>query len=458
MEDITQFFGRFHPLIVHLPIGFLILAGIMQVLSIKIKKYATVLDPAIGVALLWGAIACIGAVAIGWLLSLQGGYDEKILFWHKWLGILLTIISFLAWLIKSQKIRLPNTLFYGVVISILILVSVSGHLGGSLTHGEDYLLAYSPNFIKKIAGVSVSNNETNLKNKHPDSVKVYADVIQPILNEKCASCHNASKMKGGLVLTNYDDFIKGGDNGNIINNKNPLESEFLFRVTLAKGHKKYMPPRGKPLTFSEIQIISWWMQSGSDSISKFSTSKFMNNELIHTLNRDYQLDYSAKPYYEKVKVDSLSLLTLSELQQNNFKVNFMGKNSHMISVGYKGASITKEQIEKLLLAKEQITWLNLSNCGVTDDLLQVLLDLTNLTSLNLHSNPITDIGIKDFMNLEHLTSLNLYDTKIGSTGLEEILQLPSLSKIYVWKTAITTDFIEEISSKYPKIEIISELN
>jgi len=458
MEDITAFLGRFHPLVVHLPIGILMMAGLMQILAWKSKKYANTLDSAIGLILFWGGISSIGAVAIGWLLSLQGGYDETLLFWHKWLGVLVTLMAFICWFSKTKngsfyKSAMPITLFF-----VILLISVSGHLGGSLTHGEDYLLQYAPKFIKNIAGASLNDNESKLHSMPADSIIAYTHVIQPILDKKCVSCHSSSKKRGGLLLTNYSELLKGGDNGSIIDVKNPLESEFLNRVTLPKGHKLFMPPKGNALTFSEIQITKWWMKSGADSISKFSQAKNLDDELLNALIRDYQLDYYPKPYYEKVIVDSLPTASLTELKQNEFVVDFMGEFNHMISVRYKGDDITKEQIEKLLLAKEQITWLDLNNSNVTDELLEILPNFKNLTRLNLHSNPITDKGIKELISLSHLTSLNLYNTKISGIGLTGLVQLESLSRLYVWNTDITTLEIQELTKKHPQIDIIASLN
>lgn len=458
MENITHFLGRFHPLIVHLPIGILLMAGILQLIALKSKKYANALDPAIGLTLLWGAISSIGAVGIGWLLSLQGGYDDATLFWHKWLGIVVTIIAFVGWLIRADKIKMKNSFFYMVLTAIIVLVSVTGHLGGSLTHGEDYLLVYSPDIIKKMIGADIGERQNNLQDMHPDSVMVYPHIIQPMLDSKCVSCHSSSKKRGGLVLSSYSDFIAGGENGYSVDTKSPMESDFLSRVTLPKGHKKFMPPKGTPLSFAEIQIVDWWMRSGADSTTKFSTAETIDKELIRTLIRDYKLDYNPKPYYEKVKVDSIPVKNINELEQHHFTIDFMGEFNNMISVRYRGDSITRAQIDKLLLVKEQITWLNLSNSKLTDGLLDVMPNFSNLTRLNVHSNPISDSGLKSLSEAKHLSSLNVYNSNVSNAGLDEVIQLESLAKIYVWKTAITEDYIEEASKKNQDVEIIAKLN
>ncbi len=79
-ENFVNFLGRFHPLIVHLPIGFLLMSGLLQLYAVRNRKNALNIDAAIAFTLFWGTIASIGAVAIGWLLSLDGCYDTNTLF------------------------------------------------------------------------------------------------------------------------------------------------------------------------------------------------------------------------------------------------------------------------------------------------------------------------------------------------------------------------------------------
>lgn len=157
-DNLIVFLGRFHPLVVHLPIGILLLAGLMQLISLKSKSYARALNPAISFTLFWGGVSSVGAIFIGWLLSLQGGYDNDTLFWHKWLGILLTVLAFFAWILKSNKLKLKKSFYYVVFSLVILLVAVTGHLGGNLTHGASYLTHYAPDFIKNIAGIENSDH------------------------------------------------------------------------------------------------------------------------------------------------------------------------------------------------------------------------------------------------------------------------------------------------------------
>ena len=455
MEDFSIFLGRFHPLIVHLPIGILIMAFILEFASQKTKKFKNILDPAISITLFWGCITSIAAASAGWLLSFQGGYDSETLLWHKWLGVSVIVISFICWLVKSRKLqvkRLYTNALFGLVILFLL---TTGHLGGNLTHGEEYLFLYSPQIIKKMVGMDKGPKFVNLELSNPDSIKVYKDVIQPILNSKCIECHNKNKNNGGLILTNYKDLIKGGESGKILDIEFPLKSLLLTRVTLPKKNVKFMPPNGLPLTFAEIKIFEWWMKTGAFENSKFTFENLNDQGLKHMLFRDYKLDFSLRPFYEKVQVDSLSASILNELKNNQFKLEQMGEKSNMVSVDYEGNFISKIEFDKLIMAKEQITWLDLSNCNLTDSISEVLPKLHNLTRLNLNSNPISDLSIAGLKKLKNLEVLNLYGTEVTDKSFEYIKQIPALKRLYLWKTPVTVRGLEELNAVLPNLKIIS---
>ena len=90
-SDIILFFGRIHPLVVHLPIGFLLLAVLTEI-SVKWKKFEP-LQNFIHYVWILGVISAFFAVLFGYFLSLSGDYNEDIIFWHKWGGIAVLLFS-----------------------------------------------------------------------------------------------------------------------------------------------------------------------------------------------------------------------------------------------------------------------------------------------------------------------------------------------------------------------------
>ena len=267
VSDIVIFFGRFHPLVVHLPIGFLLLAGVFEFMGRK-EAYAN-LKGAVGTTLLLGAISAVIAAIFGYMLSYGGGYDESTLSWHMWLGIGVAVFAVVAYLLN----RNPSWISSGpgkpayIASFVLMLGSLgyTGHLGGSLTHGSTYLTQYMPNGMRAIAGLPPKVKKERRVVTNLDSAEIFADVVQPILEARCVSCHNTNKKKGGLLMTSFATLMEGGKNGEIIKvGADPTKSEIIHRVTLPEDDEDFMPPEGKkPLTEDQIAILEWWIEKGA---------------------------------------------------------------------------------------------------------------------------------------------------------------------------------------------------
>ena len=87
--------------------------------------------------LLFGALAAILSCITGLLLSASDDYDKNLAGWHQWMGISVAILSSLLFM----KVRNPRIQVNEKVLSVglLLLIFITGHLGGSLTHGSDYI-------------------------------------------------------------------------------------------------------------------------------------------------------------------------------------------------------------------------------------------------------------------------------------------------------------------------------
>lgn len=88
----------------------------------------------------------------------------------------------------------------------------------------------------------------------------YDDHIRPLLENKCFSCHNPDKKKGGLELTSYSGLMNGGSGGAVVDAGNPSGS----RMWTMSAHKEepYMPPEGAPLEAKDLALLSKWIEGG----------------------------------------------------------------------------------------------------------------------------------------------------------------------------------------------------
>lgn len=87
--------------------------------------------------------------------------------------------------------------------------------------------------------------------------------VAPILVEKCVACHSAKKAEGGYRLDTFEELLKPGDSGEApIVGKDSAKSLLLHRVKDENAETR-MPPEQPPLTESEIQNITAWVEGGA---------------------------------------------------------------------------------------------------------------------------------------------------------------------------------------------------
>jgi hypothetical protein len=167
----------------------------------------------------------------------------------------------LALLRASNFADAYKPVFFPAAAVLLALVAMTGHYGGNLTHGSTYLVEYAPQPIRSLAGLAPRRTVTSVAEADP-----FADVVGPILVERCASCHNEDKQESSLVLTTYAGIMRGGESGRVVIAGNTDLSELLRRVTVDPSDEEFMPAEGKtPLTARQVEILRWWVEAGIPS-------------------------------------------------------------------------------------------------------------------------------------------------------------------------------------------------
>ena len=81
---LIDIFGKFHPVLLHLPIGIFVYAYLHLGFDLFFSKRNKAVD--ITFALAIGLIAAVLSSISGYLLSENGDYAGKLVNWHKWLG------------------------------------------------------------------------------------------------------------------------------------------------------------------------------------------------------------------------------------------------------------------------------------------------------------------------------------------------------------------------------------
>ena len=116
-------FGRLHPLLLHVPIGLLLGALVLEVLATRKTLARTALGPFLWLA---AASAALSAAA-GWVLSHEEGYDGETLEWHERLGIALSIAAVLAAVLHDPRgaSRARLGLYRAALVAFSHIVSAS---------------------------------------------------------------------------------------------------------------------------------------------------------------------------------------------------------------------------------------------------------------------------------------------------------------------------------------------
>src|SRR5215210_1367459 len=427
-----QVVGRMHPMFLHFPIVLLLLSFFTFWLpeNQQNKEWFSALR-------LVASLSAMVTAIMGILLSLEDGRSGNILQLHKWTGVGIALLSFLFYSFHHFFNHKIIGRSFTLIASLCIVIA--GHFGASLTHGENYLLAPVSTKEKKLVSI--------------DQAMIFADVIKPVFEKKCFSCHRSGNIKGGLMLDDSSGIMSGGKTGPLFVAGVPDSSLLIRRILLPPEDKKHMPPASKPaLADDEIGLLKAWIQSGG----------LMNKRIMELPEQDTFRIAAAKflgpsekelskTVYDFPAADDKKINALN----NNYRViEPQGVGSPALSVHFYGKNAySKKSLEELLPLKQQIIQLSLARMPVKDDDLALIKQMTNLRELNLNYTDVTSKGLEQLMSLQKLQEISLSGTAIDRQSLEKIVRLPSIRSVFIWNTKIDSITVLAVRNKFKKVNI-----
>lgn len=87
--------------------------------------------------------------------------------------------------------------------------------------------------------------------------------IRPILDARCLDCHDTATLKGGIGLATYYHARLQTDAGEPLFVPGKPEESVILHVVRETDPEKRMPPKGKPLTPVEIDLLKRWIEEGA---------------------------------------------------------------------------------------------------------------------------------------------------------------------------------------------------
>ena len=464
--DWATFIGRFHPVLVHLPIGFLLLAGLLELgrLTGKVEVKGTT----VSFILFWAAVGATFSCAAGYLLSLGGGYEAELLEKHKWQGIWVAVAAWVAWVAKSDlfanRISLGSLLYAPALVVAAVLTMLAGHQGGSLTHGEDYLTQATPEPFRGLLGLPPQESIAKVEPiKDINQAMVYQQVVQPILKQSCVQCHNANKMKGELRMDQVELLQKGGENGPIFVAGKSADSEMLKRCLLPLEDEHHMPPKGKTqLSESQINLIAWWIDQGAPfdkKVAELKVSDAIKPALAALAGGAAVVAVASGPVESavlKLKVAAPDAKAVEALKKINVLVMPLAtEQPNLLEISAINAgSFDDKQAALLAALAENIVWLKLGDTKVSDQTLAEIAKLKNLQKLHLENTAVTDAGLKNLKNLPYLEYINLVGTAVSDAGLKELAACKALKQVYLWQSKATDAGVAALKQALPGVEVV----
>ncbi|HCX75447.1 MAG TPA: cytochrome C, partial [Algoriphagus sp.] len=375
-----QVIGRSHPLLLHFPIV-LLLAGIIFFLVPSLRNNNEVKN--IGELIFLAGANFAGITVVAGLILAKEDYEGEALNWHQWAGFLVFLLSVFIYFFRNIS---SKTIGFSAVI-LAIGVILTGHWGANLTHGEDFLLA------------PLNTEESQVPTMA--EAEVFRDIVQPILEAKCVTCHREGKIKGELRLDHLEGIQKGGKTGPFALAGDLENSMMVQRISLPMDAKEHMPPKNKAqLSEEELSILKEWVANGAKFDQKM--------EELEKESKLYQFASSRFQPERTYEFEAASPETVKEL--NNFYRTVMPlyPESPALAVSYFGiAAFDPASLNDLKKVKTQVVELSLNKMPLGNLDLSFLEDFNNLEKLTLNFSGLSSKQIEQLGKLSSLQELAL---------------------------------------------------
>jgi uncharacterized membrane protein len=440
MDDFGAQLGRLHPVLVHLPIGFLLLLVALEILGRlavwRRPDAPPVINRATRTAVLsLATLAAFATMTLGWLLARSGDYHGVLVTRHAYAGYAVTGVTFVLLLAHLREWRRT----YPVLLAVVFLaVLATGYLGGLLTHGRDHLARFVPDALHQFLAGEVAPEPPPRARSAADA-RLYADAVQPILVQRCGSCHGPTKTNGDLRLDTWEALQLGGKHGPVLHAGDAVKSPLVQRILLPLGAKEHMPPAGKPqLTDDEVNLLEWWVANGASNQSRVATATPPPavEDMLATLF----------PELKPPPPDRTATMARADEIATRLRIVIRPLSPTEpwldVSARLRATAFGDAELAELAPLATAIAWLDLGETAVTDVGLTTLGTMTRLRRLHLDRTTISDVGLASLAALSRLEYLNLYGTDISDAGIAELRPLTQLRALYVWQTRATPGSVQ----------------
>lgn len=479
---LLQTVGRSHPILVHFPVALLVVAAASELGGLWRRS------PEVGAmarGLVWFALpATFAAAFAGWTMSERDPVSRAMastLEWHRWTGVGVLALTVLCVLLRQKTSAFRGALFCGA-----IGVGVTGHLGGTMSWGDGYLLEPIQSWraanartepapesvaglentpavpIRPAAGVLLGgpslfdvSEEAKPRLKDPEAestpIKMeFVKDIQPILERYCVECHGPRKKKGGLRLEPIDAAFPTGDEDFWTMLPGDGESSLLVqRMLLPRDDDEAMPPKGDAVPADEIQKVITWINAGAHGPGlehiKRAATKAVDERRLDPLG------VLEPTEAEQALIDT----AVAALRDRGVVVQAVAQRHYGLEVNLSllRPAASDEHLDLLRGLEPVLVRLDLSRTAVTDEGFAQVAALPELRDLRLGGTQLGDAIAPVLKQSPKLTRLNLYGTKCSEALLPTLSNLESLERLHIWGSKISGDSAIAFATANPELRV-----
>lgn len=456
LDQWIEFAAHLHPLALHLPIGLMVAAGLMELMTLRsggpVGARRTI-------HAVW-ALAAIGAAGTGWLLGDTGEYGGDLIDDHRKLGIAAAVGATLVALTDLFGRSGKASLFRRVAVLVTFgLIGIAGHHGGMMTHGRTFLSSTAPEwlapFLTKpreprperaplptnveepaalLPGAPAAVDEALVAMGYGDGTDAPADVegaaadahapagdmalLVEAFRDRCFECHNEDKTKGKLRLDLLDGWLKEVD----LESDDPEDSEMLYRVILPRDDIDAMPPKGDALSPEAVEALRRWIQAGAPT----EELRVLLGE-AKVEDKQSQADLDSVRRATGARIEAIAEDLGRPVDEARLAVNWSHAPGEVAPAAARALGPVAARVVDLSLAGRRMG----------ERVLEALPDLPALERVHLERSSADDAGVAALVEkAPGLRYLNLHSTEIGVQAVSAIGRLRSLEHVVLYGTGV----------------------
>lgn len=384
-----QFLGRLHPVVLHLPFG--VFAALLLI-ELRRRGDSRLVRSLLADLL---AVSTVVAAATGWRLGGASGSSDELLELHRWCGVALACTSLLIVVFCRRNSRGP---YFTLMVVYGLLLVPTGHLGGSMTHGEDFLF-----------GRPVREPSPSIAPEHA------------LLQSRCGACHGERRQRGDFSVATMAELTKAA-----VVPDDPAGSELVRRLRLPLDDRKHMPPRTKKqLTSDEITAIERWIAVGLPAGGSAAAEK-VSVETARSVVKPEPLTAEEERHVEALRRSRCHVEVLDPASRRLFV---------RVRTGADAAGLVAQSLRGLRVRVEA---LSMRRAELSPELIAVLPELIHLKELDLAFTGVSDDLLSSLSTLAKLETLDLTGTTVTDAAIPTLAAWSSLCVVRVWGAQITS--------------------